>query len=169
MLIQSKLGNIDSFATGNRTIDWLSLEWYESNKRIQRKKTLSGKEVALKFLHDNPQLTQGDILYADDQSVIAIDILACDAIVIRPSSMYEMAAVCYEIGNKHLPVFYEADEIITPFEMPLLRLLQTAGYDVQQATRKLLHPLKTSVSPHPHGNGGSSLFSKILQLTNPAQ
>jgi urease accessory protein len=169
MLIQTKLGNIESSAVGDRVIDWLPLEWYESNKRIQRRKTLSGKEVALKFLNDNPRLTQGDILFADDLSVIAVDIIPCDAIVIRPSAMYEMAAVCYEIGNKHLPVFYEADEIVTPLELPLLRLLQTGGYDVRQETRKLLHPLKTSVSPHPHGNGGSSLFSKILQITNPAQ
>jgi urease accessory protein len=74
-----------------------------------------------------------------------------------------MASVCYEIGNKHLPLFYESDELLVPFELPLFRLLSAQGYDVKQEERKLLQPLKTTVSPHEHG--GSSLFSKIMKLT----
>ena len=61
-----------------------------------------------------------------------------------------MASVCYEIGNKHLPLFYENDELLVPFELPLFRLLEAQGYDVRQEERKLLQPLKTTVSPHAH-------------------
>ena len=59
-----------------------------------------------------------------------------------------MATMCYEIGNKHLPLFYEADQLLVPFEMPLFRLLSVQGFEVQQVTRKLLQPLKTTVTPH---------------------
>ena len=106
MIVQKKLGHMDSYPQGSKTIDWLELEWYESNKRIQRKRTRAGKEVGLKFLNENPQLTQGDILAEDEYSLIVVEILICDALVIKASSMYEMASVCYEIGNKHLPLFY---------------------------------------------------------------
>jgi urease accessory protein len=163
MLIQQKNGNISSIAVNNKTIDWLPLEWYETTKRVQRKLTQTGREISLKFLKENPSLSQGDILYEDETTIIAVDIIVCDVLVIQPASLFQMASVCYEIGNKHLPLFFENDEVLVPFEMPLYRLLLAHGYAVKQDKRKLLHPLKTSVTPHSHGD---SLFSKIMQLTN---
>jgi urease accessory protein len=163
MLIQNKTGNLGSSTVNKDKIDWLALEWYETSKRVLRKKTKSGKEISLKFLNENPALSEGDILYEDEQTIIAVTILPCDAIVIRPKNMFEMASVCYEIGNKHLPLFYENDELLVPFELPLFRLLSVQGYDLRQEERKLLQPLKTTVSPHEHS--GNSLFSKIMKLT----
>jgi urease accessory protein len=75
-----------------------------------------------------------------------------------------MASVCYEIGNKHLPLFFDKDELLVPFETPLLRLLSAQGYAIKQDNRKLLYPLKTTVAAHAHSNNG--LFSKIMQFTN---
>jgi urease accessory protein len=163
MLIQAKIGNIDSYSHNAKTIDWIEFEWYEVNKRIQRKKIKSGKEIILKFLNDNPSLTQGDILFDDDQTIIAVEILPCECLVIAPKNMFEMASICYEIGNKHLPLFFENDELLVPFEMPLYKLLTTQGYVVKQEQRKLLQPLNTTVSPH--SNSGETLFSKIMKMT----
>jgi urease accessory protein len=161
MLIKEKLQELSTYETTGRTIDRLVLEWYETNKRILHKRTTSGKEITIKFLQENQNLTQGDVLYEDAKTIIAVEIAACDVIVVKPKSMYETAAVCYEIGNKHLPLFYENDEVLVAYEAPLLRLLKTAGYDVAEGKRKLLNPLKTTVTPH----GSSSLFSKIMNLT----
>jgi urease accessory protein len=162
MLIQNKIGNIRSLRVDKEKIDWLELEWYETSRRILRKRTKSGREVSLKFLSENPSLTEGDILYNDEETAIAVTVLSCDVIAIKPKNMFEMASVCYEIGNKHLPLFYENDEVLVPFEMPLFRLFEVQGYDVRQQKRKLLKPLKTSVSPHTH-LAGESLFSKIMK------
>jgi len=148
----------------NRCIDWLQLEWYETSKRILRKLTQAGNDISLKFLDKNPALTQGDILYEDDTIIVAVDILPCEVLVIQPTNLFEMASVCYEIGNKHLPLFFENEEVLVPFDMPLFRLLSTQGYMIKQDKRKLLHPLKTSVSPHAHSN--SSFFSKVMQFAN---
>lgn len=164
MLVKEKLGNIELFAINNRNIDYVLLDWYETNKRILHKKSVLGREITMKFLNENQQLTVGDIIYEDDFGLIAIDIKECDAIVIRPKSMHEMAAVCYEIGNKHLPIFYQEDEILVAYEASLFQLLSAGGYDVEQAKRKLIKPLKTTVSPH--GNSSNSLFSRIMKLTN---
>jgi urease accessory protein len=163
MIIQKKIGNIDSSIVSGRNIDWLLLEWYETNKRILRKRTVSGKELSLKFLNENPGLTQGDILFENEQTIIAVDVQPCDCLVIQPKNMFEMASVCYEIGNKHLPLFFEDNSLLVPFEQPLFRLLKAQGYEVKQEERKLLQPLKTTVSPHAHNN--DSLFSKIMKLT----
>lgn len=164
MIITQTLGNINTIDACSKVIDWLPLQWYETNKRIQRKKTLAGKEVALKFLNESATLTQGDIVWQDEQIIIAIDVLPCDCLVIQPKNMFEMASVCYEIGNKHLPLFYENDELLVPFELPLQRLLAAQGYEIRAEKRKLLQPLKTTVVPH--GNNNESLFSKIMKLSS---
>jgi urease accessory protein len=163
MIITSKIGNIDSFLQDHKHIEWLHLEWYETAKRIMHKRTESGREVVLKFMGGAQQLTQGDILFQDEDTIVVVDIMPADTIVITPTNMYGMAAVCYEIGNKHLPLFYEDDAVLVPFEMPLFKLLIAQGYNVKQEQRKLLQPLKTTVSPHSAGNG--TIFSKIMKLT----
>src|SRR6187431_10671 len=75
MLIKEKIGNLNFFALYNRKIDYLLLEWYETNKRILHKKTAAGLDIVMKFFSENQQLTEGDIIYEDDFNVVAIDIL----------------------------------------------------------------------------------------------
>ena len=163
MLIQQKIGNLNSYPVNAKTIDWLALHWFETNKRIQRKRTVAGQEVALKFLHENPSLTQGDVLFETETTIVAVNILPCECLIIAPKYMFEMARICYEIGNKHLALFYENEELLIPFEQPLYKLLTAQGCEVKQGQRKLLQPLTTTVSPH--GSNGGTLFSKIMKLT----
>ena len=163
MLVKEKIGNLDLFSVNNRNIDMVLLDWFETNKRILHKKTVMGKDISMKFLNEDPQLKVGDIIYEDDFTLIAIDIKECDVLVILPRTMQEMAAICYEIGNKHLPLFYQDEEILVAYEPPLFKLFTAAGYNVEQAKRKLVKPVKTTVAPH--GSGGHSLFSKIMKLT----
>lgn len=168
MLIHQKIGNLNSFST-NKRIDWLQLEWYEVPKRILHKKTNAGINVSLKFMAENQQLKQGDILWEDAESVIAVDIEPCDAICVEPKDMAEMASVCYEIGNKHLPLFYQDNKLFVPFEQPLFKLLAAGGYQLTVEKQKLFNQLKTTVSPHASAGNNNTLFSKIMQLTSPKE
>ena len=167
MIVTKKIGNINSFQQQDKHVDWLHLEWYEVAKRIMHRRTESGREIVIKFMGELQQLTQGDILFEDADTIIAVDILACNAIVILPSTMYEMACVCYEIGNKHLPLFYENNTVLVPFDMPLFKLLTVQGYNLKQEQKKLLQPLKTTVSPH-GVTGNQTFFSKIMKMTAPS-
>jgi urease accessory protein len=162
MLIQEKIGNLGSFDTGHRVVDLLELEWYETGKRIMRKRTAGGCEVALRFLKESPMLTEGDILHLDETTAIVVEILPCEAMVIRLSSLPAVASVCYEIGNRHLPLFFEEGELLAPFEEPLYRWLAANGYEVSRERRKLLQPLRSTVAGHVHASGG--LLSKILRV-----
>jgi urease accessory protein len=165
MVIQQKQGNINGVDKGNKNIDWLSLQWFEINKRILHKKTKAGTEISLKFLKENAILTEGDILFEDEETIIAVEVIPCDCIVIKPASMFDMASVCYEIGNRHLPLFFKNDELLVPFENPLYCLLQAHGFEVIKEERKLLHPLKTTISPHGEGQS-NTLFSRIMKFSN---
>ena len=165
MIIKEKIGNISSLNLANRNLDIITIEWYEANKRIIHKKAKSGREIVMKFMSEGQALTEGDILWNDETSAGIIEIQPCEAIIIHPGSMYQIASVCYEIGNRHLPLFYYNNEIMVPYEAPLFRLLSAAGYEPKKENRKLLNPLRTTVSQHGHNENKQSLFSKILQLT----
>lgn len=163
MLIREKTGNVISLSN-QLNIDWLPLEWHETQKRIQRKRTEGGKEITLKFLKENPDLTQGDILFSDGREIIAVKILPSDCLVIEPKNSEEIAAICYEIGNRHLPLFLNKNELLTPFEKPLFRLLLARGYSVKQESRVMTSALKTTTIPHGHVPG-TRLFDAIMELT----
>ncbi len=166
MIIEDIIGNINTIPVGSRQTDLLQLQWYETARRIQRKQTGAGRDMALRLLKQGQRLQQGDIVYMDDSVAVVIDILPCEAIVVRPASLQEMGAVCYEIGNKHLPLFLQDNEVLIPWEEPLFRWLEAAGYAPEKVVRKLTNMLRSNVTPHSHGDsGGSSLFQKIINLT----
>jgi urease accessory protein len=166
MIVKEKIGHISNFQIGNKEIDYLYLDWFETGKRILHKKTTSGQEVVMKFLRENQQLGQGDILFADETRLIVVAILPCECLIINPRSKFELASLCFEIGNKHLPLFYQDDKLLVAYDAPLFRLLVSSGYDVVKEDARLENPLKTSVSPH-GDSGKDSLFSKIMKLTSP--
>ncbi|WKS95095.1 hypothetical protein [Riemerella columbina] len=100
------------------------------------------------------------------QSAIVVNILETEAIVLTPQSMLEMGTVCYEIENKHMPLFIQDNRVLMPFEHPMFRWLETSSYQPQKETLKLLNLLKSNVEPHAHGGSGTSLFTKILNLAS---
>ena len=93
---------------------------------------MDGENISWKFLNENPSLTEGDILFSGETVIIVVSIVSCECIVLQPENMFQMASACYEIGNKHLPVFYETDQLLVPFELPLFNLLKTQGYNIKK-------------------------------------
>lgn len=163
VIIKEKLGRLSDANT--KQVETLCLEWFETGKRILHKQTSADRQVVMKFLKENPLLSQDDIVYEDEQCVVVIDILPCEAIVVAPANIFEMARLCYEIGNKHLPLFYEDGALLIPYDEPLFRWLMSAGFEPVKESRKLLNQLRTSVAAHSH-NSNSRLLSRILNLAN---
>ncbi|HEY0273481.1 MAG TPA: urease accessory protein UreE [Chitinophaga sp.] len=166
MIIQAISGNVRTLPLEGKEIDVLPLEWFETHKRIQRKRSRGGQELALRFLQENPNLQEGDVLFMDASRAVIVEIQPCEAIVLTPATMLEMGAICYEIGNKHLPLFLQGAEVLVPYEDPLFRWLEAAGYAPVRAVRKLTNALRSNVTPHAHGDSGSSLLSKILNIAS---
>lgn len=165
MIIQEIIGNKSNYPIDGLEVDLLELEWFETTKRIQRKKTKAGMEVAIRFVREGQRLRQDDILYIDTQKVVLVQILPCEAIVITPDTLLEMGTVCYEIGNKHMPLFIQDNKVMMPFEAPMFRWLEASGYHPEKQFLQLFHLLKSNVEPHGH-SGNSSLFTKILNLAS---
>ena len=163
IIVKEKPGNIHSASNLNRNIDILSIEWHEVRKRILHKQTSQGKTIAIKFLNENPDLKEGDILWQDETTIIVVEINPCKCIVIQPGDMINASAVSYEIGNRHLPLFYEGDELLVPYDVPLYNLLVSLGYKIKLEQRKLNRQFQTTILPHLQV--GVTGINKINQLT----
>ncbi|OXG01582.1 urease accessory protein [Flavobacterium araucananum] len=165
MLIKEIVGNTAQQSLGTLKIDVLEIEWYEATKRIQRKTSNGGTDLSIKFLREGQRLQEGDILCQDNEKAIVVHIKPCDAIVIKPETMLQMGTVCYEIGNKHMPLFIQNELVLMPFEMPMFRWLEAAGYQPAKEKHQLLNLLKSNTEPHGH-SGSNSLFSKIINIAS---
>ncbi len=163
MLITEKIGNLKTSPVSNKKIDALHIEWYETNKRVLHKQTKSGINITLKFLNENPNFKDEDILWQHENLVIAIEIIPAECIVIKIDSIKAAAAISYEIGNRHVPLFYSENELLIPYEVPIFNLLEASGFKPKIELRKLTDGFKTSVLPHLQVAGSDSLFNKINQ------
>ncbi|KGE12312.1 urease accessory protein UreE [Sphingobacterium deserti] len=126
ILSQGIAGNIlhgaDGFADLN--LDFLDLAWHELDRGVLRKFTRNGQEIGFRNL-TGVALQDGDVLFRDAQSCIVVKILPCMCLVIQPKNKIEMASVCFEIGNRHLPIAIpSADEVLIAFEEPLRVLFE---------------------------------------------
>lgn len=123
-------GNIHHSGSGVfiNPIEYLELEWFDTTKRIIRAYSTGGKELGFSNL-DSVALEDGDVLYDADGICIVVRVLPCSCIVFEPQSIKEMAIACFEIGNKHIPIFInDQNEVITAFEKPLFDQLKRAGF-----------------------------------------
>ena len=171
MIIKEILGNKSNMDLANLKIDFLELEWFETSKRIQSKTTTNGVQVSIKFLKEGQYLTQDDVLFRDDKKAIIINIRECEAIVVAPASLLEMGTVCYEIGNKHAPIFIQNNQVLIPFEEPLFKWLSAGGYHPAKENRQLKNMLRSTHASHGHTHAHEHdneqpLFTKIINLAS---
>ena len=126
MLVTEILGNLRDIKDTDIQIDSILIEWFNTRKRIARYTSMQGKDIALKF--EKPLsigLNHGDIVFKDEKSIIAISIVPTHILNIYAKTELDIAKLCYEIGNYHLPLFLgeNAFHFRTPFELPLQRVL----------------------------------------------
>ena len=99
-------------------------------------------------------LYQGDVLYADDEKNLAVNTPPCEVIRVSltPGHEKQAAKVCYEIGNRHAPLFWgENDTFITIYNEPMLLMLQKLhGVTAEKELKKLDFDQRISASIHNH-------------------
>lgn len=134
----------------DKPVDLLAIEWYESTKRIQRLRTERGMDIAVKLLGSTSCLQDGDILFEDDDKIVVVTIKPCEVIQIKASDFLQIAYVSSEIGNKHLPLFVEANELLMPYERSMYAWLTKNGFDPICCERQLLRQFNANVDPKHH-------------------
>jgi urease accessory protein len=171
MIVEQSLGNIDEPRFSGLARDYLDIEWFNINKRIDRKNSRGGIDVGLRMDDETFRRgwRQGDVIWADEKSLIAIEILPCRCILIKGvSEPARLARLGYEIGNRHAPFFFDesAGEFLLPYDEPTLRLLEKLGFKPELGEARLHPELRLSAAAaaghahsghdHSHGEHGHS-------------
>lgn len=136
--------------------DVVALEWYEADRRVLRKTTESGRDIAFRLLREGQRLQHGDLVYANDKIAIFVEIKRSEVIVLSPATLPDMARACYEIGNKHSPLFLDGDELLLPYDKPMFLWLEAAGFEPKEDSRRLSHALRANSA---QGVGGGHSHS----------
>ncbi|MCX8514372.1 MAG: hypothetical protein RL017_735 [Pseudomonadota bacterium] len=155
MLIHKIIGNIysDTQKWSNYTIDYLELAWYELAKRILRKHTNNNQEIGIKFEANSCSMSDGDILAIVDTTLVVVKVKPDECIALIANNSYELAKMCYEIGNRHAPLFIDennSQRLLLPKDKPLQLLLQKMGFEPILTIAKLTKPLSTISANHEH-------------------
>lgn len=118
--------------------DSLVLEWYEVNRTLIKRETLAGRIVHL----DRPLsavLQQGTVIYQDEVCVIRIFIKPCTCIVLHSNSLESVGLFCFDVGNRHLPIYLiDENKIAFAYDGRLFPALQAKyGSSVSLANYRL--------------------------------
>lgn len=156
MLCEQVLGKLNEFDTTGKEIETVDIEWHEAFKRIHKKNTDKdrGKEWNHPFLSQLLCLYQDDVIYADDEKLVVVNTPPCEVIRVTliPGHEKMSAKVCYEIGNRHAPLFWgENDTFITIYNEPMLVMLEKIhGVKAEKEVMKLDFDKRISASIHNH-------------------
>jgi len=168
LIIQTIIGTLQTLKQQQQIttqmLDTVSLQWFEADRRIIRTTTTGGREIAFRLLKEGQRLHHEDVVYLDKQLAIVVQIEPSEVMVLAPQTLPEMARACYEIGNKHTPLFLDGNELLLPFDKPLFEWLQAAGFTPTRQQRRLSDQLRANSAPGV-GGGHSHAHSHNHHIT----
>lgn len=168
LIIQTIIGTLQTLKQQQQIttqmLDTVSLQWFEADRRIIRTTTTGGREIAFRLLKEGQRLHHEDVVYLDKQLAIVVQIEPSEVMVLAPQTLPEMARACYEIGNKHTPLFLDGNELLLPFDKPLFEWLQAAGFAPTRQQRRLSEQLRANSAPGV-GGGHSHAHSHNHHIT----
>lgn len=156
MLCEKILGKLEEMDVKGRRVEYVEIEWHEAFKKIHRKTSNQGTDVGIRM--DDSVLArglfQGDVIYADEEVVVAVSTPPCEVIEISLTEGHEMMAakVCYEIGNRHAPLFWgENGTYITIYDEPMMAMVtKIHGVRAEKKLAKLDFNKRISAAIHNH-------------------
>jgi urease accessory protein len=147
--IERALGNLRDFPLTGRALERLAVSSDAMNRRIVRVNSSVG-DLAL-VLGDR-RLRDGDIVYADAERVIAVEVEADDVIVAWPATIAAALELAHALGNRHLPIQREGDTLIVRYSEPIAALCDRAGVRWERTRRVLAEPFVAPAAPHEHAS-----------------
>ena len=132
MLIENIIGKKPENTAG-KIIESVPFEWFEMNNKILKKVSSGGTEIGLRL---SQPLFDGAVLYEDNEKIICLELLPCEMTRIHVHSMREMGRVCFELGNRHLPLAIGEAAVSTPYDRPTFEYLEKLGFSGERVTEK---------------------------------
>lgn len=133
-----------------KRIEKVTIEWFEREKKILRKTTSSGQEIGIRI---DSALNQDDIIFEDDEMIVAVDIAPCDLIKVSVSDIREMGRLCFELGNRHLSLSITEDAVRCPFDEPTFGYLKKLGFSAEKVHEKFDGYIECKAHAASHSSG----------------
>ncbi len=146
IVVTSVAGRLDAHAPDPRTIEWVLLDFESMARGHQHVRTGAGTELAVS-LPRGVRLSDGDVLYADAERVIAVKAADEDALVIMPVDPMHWGLAGFQLGNRHCAAYFQPEAILVPYDHTLEAFLQDLGVPFRRERRPLVG---TRASAHAH-------------------
>jgi urease accessory protein len=146
--IETVLGNLHDFPVGARTVERLPVASSAMARRLLRLESSIG-DLGL-MLEGTLRIRDGDVLVADADRVIAIEIVPDEVLVAYPDSIPQAVEVAHALGNRHIPVIRDGDAIVIGYAAALEELLERSGVRYERVARVLERPFVHAHAPHTH-------------------
>lgn len=162
MIVTDVLGNVHETDDDERLrehhVEKVVLPGQDLVKRIQRLTTDHGTELGLRLPSGSADLRDGDILSLPDEpgeSLIVVQVLPTDVLVIRPGSILRMGKVAHSLGNRHLQAQffgtdsdYEAEVMVVQYDHTVEAFLRDEGIDYSRQDRVMPVPFRHAEHTH---------------------
>jgi urease accessory protein len=132
MVIENILGKKPENTAG-KIVETVPFEWFEMNNKILKKVSSKGTEIGLRL---SEPLFDGAVLYEDDNKIICLELLPCETTRVHVHDIKDMGRVCFELGNRHLPLFIGETSVTTPYDKPTYEHLEKLGFHCERVTEK---------------------------------
>jgi urease accessory protein len=146
--ILAPLGNLADFPVGERTLERIPLASSAMSRRVLRLPSSVG-DLGLMF-EDERRLRDGDVLVADAERVIAVEVIADQLLVAYPATIAEAVELAHALGNRHVPVQCDGDAIVIGYAAALEELIARSGVRYERVARVLERPFAHAHAPHVH-------------------
>jgi urease accessory protein len=147
--IERVLGNLRDFPLEGREIERVPVASDAMTRRLLRLSSSLG-DLGIVFA-DGERLRDGDVLVAEPERVIAIELLPDDVLVAYPHGIGEALELGHALGNRHIPMLHEGDAVIVGYAAPLQELCERLGVRCERTRRVLERPFVHAAAPHVHG------------------
>jgi len=118
-----------------KEVETVPFEWFEMNNKILKKVSSKGTEVGMRL---SEPLFDGGVLFEDNNTIICLELLPCELTTVFVHSIQELGRVCFELGNRHLPISIGDMTVSTPFDNPTFEYLQKHGFHCHRKTEKFV-------------------------------
>jgi urease accessory protein len=117
-------------------------------KRIQRVRTDHGTELGIRLPAGAPDLRDGDILAAEEKSLIVVSVEATDVLVIAPRTIGEALFTAHSLGNRHLQAQFFEDVMVCQFDHTVRDFLDRHGVPYSREDRVMAVPFRHAEHTH---------------------
>lgn len=149
MIFTKIVGNIADVSLGDeRKIETVWLPSEELTKRILRVTTDADIDHGIQLAESEAELTDGAILWMDDEAIIFIKVLPEELIIITPKEINQMGIIAHLLGNSHKPIDVKDGSILLQYDPVIIQMLEKQEIDFSIEEKSLHQALRHANFAH---------------------